>query len=65
MVIKMLNELRGRTVEHNENINRETVSIKKDIETIKKNQTEMRNLITESKNTLEGFNSRFNKRSNQ
>ena len=59
MVIKMLNKLRGRMDEHNENLNRETVSIKKDIETIKKNQMEMENTITEMKNTLEGFNSRL------
>ena len=36
MVIWMLNELRGRMHEHNENINRDMVSIKKDIETIKR-----------------------------
>ena len=29
MVIKMLNELRGRMDEHNENLNREIVSMKK------------------------------------
>ena len=40
MVIRMLNELLGRMDEHNENLNREIWSIKKDIETIKKNQTD-------------------------
>ena len=52
MVIRMLNELRGRMDEHNENFNRETVSIKKNIETVKKNQTAMKNTITEMKNIL-------------
>ena len=57
MIIKLLNELRGRLDEHNENLNREIVSIKKDMETIKKNWKEMKNTITKMKNTLEGFNS--------
>ena len=61
MVIRMLNELRGRMDEHNENLNREIVSIKKDIETIKKKQTEMKNTITEMKITIEGFYSRLDK----
>ena len=47
MVIRMLNELRRRMDEHNENLNREIVSMKKNIETIKKNQREMKNTITE------------------
>ena len=59
MAIRMLNELRGRMDEHNENLNRGIVSEKKDIETLKKNQTEMKNTITEMKNTLEGFDSRL------
>ena len=39
MVIRMLNELMGKIDEHKENLKREIVSIKKDIETLKKNQT--------------------------
>ena len=58
-VIRMQNEFMWRMDEHNQNLNREIVSIKKDIETIKRNQTEMRNTTTEMKNTLEGFNSRL------
>ena len=34
-------------------------SMKKDIETIKKDQSEMRNAILEINNTLEGINSRL------
>ena len=36
MVIRMINELMGRMNENKDNINRETVSIKKNTETIKK-----------------------------
>ena len=50
LVIRMLNELRGRMDGHNENLNREIVSIKKDRETIK-NQTEMKNIITNKEYT--------------
>ena len=38
MVIRMLKDLRGRTDDLSENLNKEIVSIKRDIETIKKNQ---------------------------
>ena len=55
VVMRMLKELRGRMDEHNENLSREKVSIKKDIETIKESQTE-------KKNALEEFNSRFDKK---
>ena len=44
MVIRMLMELMGRVDELN--FNREIVSIKKDTEAIKKNQLEMKNIIT-------------------
>ena len=58
----MPSELRGRMDELNENFNREIVSIKHThTETIKKNQTEMKNTITEMKITIEGFNSRLDK----
>ena len=51
MIIKMLKELRRRMDEHSEKFNRE-------LENIKKNQTELKNIITEIKTTLEGVNSR-------
>ena len=51
MVVKIFKEL-------NENFNKEIVSIRKDIETIKKIQSEMKNM-TEIENTLEGINSRL------
>ena len=37
MVIRMLRDLRGRMFDLSENVNKETVSIKKGIGTIKKN----------------------------
>ena len=40
MIIKMLNELRRRMDKHSENFNKE-------LENIKKNQTELKNIITE------------------
>ena len=40
MVLRMLNKLRGRMDEHNEDINREIVSMKKDIEIIRRTRRE-------------------------
>ena len=54
LVIRMLNELRGRVDELRENFNR----IKKGHETIKKNQSEMKDILTEMKNNLQEINSR-------
>ena len=59
----MLNELRQRIHEISKNFNNEIVSIKKDTETIKKNQSKMKNK-TEIKNTLEGNNSRLDEAEN-
>ena len=50
LVIRMLNELRGRVRELSENFNKELGSIKTELENIKKNQSEM-------KSTLQGINS--------
>ena len=56
LVIRMLQGLRGRTAELSVNFNKEIVSVKKGIETIK-NQLEMKS--TTEKNILEGINSRL------
>ena len=47
----MLTELQKRIDEHSENF--------KELENIKKNQSELKNIIIEMKNTLEGINSRL------
>ena len=47
MVIRMLKELSGNYI-----------SMKKDIQTMNKNQVEMKNTISEMNNTLEGTKSR-------
>ena len=49
LVISILNELRGRVYELNENFNKETGNIKK-LESIKKNWSEIKNTLTEMKN---------------
>lgn len=54
----MLNELRGRIDDLSEDFNRETVSVKKDTETIK-NWSDMKNTKTKMKDILEGINSRL------
>ena len=52
MVINLLTKsIRRRMEENSENFNKE-------IENIKKNQSDQNNTITEIKNTLEGINSR-------
>lgn len=48
MKIKILNELRKRMDEHSDKFN-------KVLENTKKNQTELKNIITEAKNILEGL----------
>ena len=58
-VIQMLKDLRGRMDDLSENINKERVSTKKDMETIEEKQPEIKNMVSEMKNTLEGINSRF------
>ena len=45
MMIEMFDELRRRIDEHNENFN-------KKVENVKKNQTELKNIITKIKKTL-------------
>ena len=55
MIIKMLKELRRRTDEHSEKLE---VS-NKELENIKKNQTEMKEIIIKMKNTLKGINNRL------
>ena len=51
-IIIMPTELGKRVDEHSENSNRE-------LENIKKNQSELKNTIAEMKNILEGINSRL------
>ena len=51
MIIRMLTDLGTRMDELSENINKE-------LENIKRNQSEMKNTILETKNLLEGLNSR-------
>ena len=57
MLVKMLQRLENRMEKIKEAINTVNI-ITKDIEEIKKKQTEMNNTITEI-NTLEGINSRI------
>lgn len=52
MGIKMLTKLRGRVDEHGENFNRENV---------RKYQSELKYIITEMKNILDGMKSRADK----
>ena len=51
LVIRMLTELGKRIDEHSEDFNK--------LEDIKKNQSALKNIITEMKITLEGINSRL------
>ena len=55
MVIRMLKDLRTRMDGLSEHLNNEIISVKNDIETIK--QSEIKNIVSEMKNTLEGINS--------
>ena len=57
LIIRMLNEHRGRVDELRVNLN----NIKNDTETIKKIQSEMKNILTEIKNNLQGISSRVDK----
>ena len=58
LVIKMLNELMGSVDEFSENINKEIKkNIKMKLETIKGNQSEMKNALSEMKSILDGKNS--------
>ena len=59
MAIRMLRNLRGRMDDLSENLNKETVIIKRDVETINKNQSEMKTTISDMRNLLEGINSRL------
>ena len=52
MTIKMLTKLRRIMEGHSENFN-------KKLENIRKNQSKLRNIITEMKNTLKGISSRL------
>ena len=51
LIIKMPNECRGRVNELSENFNREIRNIKMELE---KNQSEIRNALTEIKTILQG-----------
>ena len=55
----MPEDLRGRMDDLSENLNKETVIIKRDVETINKNQSEMKTTISDMRNLLEGINSRL------
>ena len=56
MIVKMIQDLR-KTVEAK--IEKMQEMFNKDLEELKKKQTEMNNTITEMKTTLEGINSRI------
>ena len=58
LIIKMLNELRGRIDRFSQNFNKEIGNIKINIKN-KKNQSKVENTIIEIKNTLIGNNSRL------
>ena len=58
LVIKMLNEPRGREINSVKTF-KNIENIKVEMENIKKNQSEMKTTITEMKNTLERINSRL------
>ena len=58
MIVKLLQRLEYRLEKMWEAFNTVNI-INKDIEEIKNKQTEMNNIITEMKNTLEGTNSRI------
>ena len=60
----MFNELRGRVDELSKIFNKEIGNVKMEIENIKKNEWDMKNIITEMKNTLEGINSKFDETEN-
>ena len=55
MIVKMFNKLKRRLDEESQKL----VFFNKELENIKKNQTELKNTVNEIKNTLEGSNSRF------
>ena len=52
MVIRILSELWGRVDELSDNFSKERVNIKMEIENIKKNQSEIKNVISKMMNTL-------------
>ena len=52
MVIRLLSELGKRIEEHRENFNKE-------LGNIKRNQSELKNTITQMKSTQEGMNNRL------
>ena len=58
-LLRMLTDLKGRMDDLSENLNKETVIIKRDVETINKNQSEMKTTISDMRNLLEGINSRL------
>ena len=64
LIIRMFNELRGGVDELSENFNKEIGNIKIEIENTEKNQSEMKNTITEM-NTLEEINSILDEAENQ
>ena len=55
MIVKMIKELRRRMLEQSGKLD----VFNKELENIK-NQTELKNTVTEMKNELEGINSRLN-----
>ena len=55
LVIRMINELRGRVNELSENFNKEIRNIKTESESIKKNHSEMKNTLIEMRNVLQGI----------
>ena len=52
MVIKILNEFRGRIDELSESVNKDIGNIKTEIENMKKNQSDMKDTLTEVKINL-------------
>nr|KAF6418896.1 hypothetical protein HJG63_008894 [Rousettus aegyptiacus] len=58
LIIRKLNKLKGRVKELSEDFNKEIENIKMKTQNIKRNQSEMKNTITEM-NILGGINSRL------
>ena len=59
MVIGMLKKLTGRMNELSENLNKKIVNMKMGIETIQKNQSEVKDMLCEMKDTIEGISCRL------
>ena len=61
IIVRMIQDLGKRMEAKNERMQE---MFNKDLEELKKKQTEMNNIITEMENTLEGINSRITRQKN-